>query len=312
MATVRLGTRRSVLKRETVAVRELHSADLAAVRRVLETSEYTYYRFTSEELRGILATRPALGAFTIPSGPLGRVTGGTLQAFLVINALVPPTAWLGGFGVVWSESARFADYLDLLLPPITRAVAGRGARTLYYSGTDVDADWLRAALEARDFQLVTTLRSYDKIGFSIPTWGNQRVRVRAVAPADLPGVVTVENAAFQQLWRYDGAGFLEVARTYPYFVVAEDEQGIVGYQFNAVDRSTGYLVRIAIHPRAEGQGVGARLMAEAVRYFETQHVLKIVLNTEETNYRAHRLYERFGFFLVYPRGFVLGRQIETR
>ena len=46
-----------MLKRETLAVRELHTADLAAVRRVLETSEYTYYRFTPEELRRVLAKR---------------------------------------------------------------------------------------------------------------------------------------------------------------------------------------------------------------------------------------------------------------
>lgn len=301
-----------MLKRETLAVRELHTADLAAVRRVLETSEYTYYRFTPEELRRVLATRPAFGAFSIPSGPLGRVTGGTLQAFLVVSALVPPTAWLGGFGVVWSEGARFTDYLDLLLPAIARAVSARGARTLYYSGTDLDADWLRAVLEARGFHLVTTLRSYDKSDFTIPTWGNQRVRVRPFTPADIAGVLAVENAAFDQLWRYDAEGFLEVAESYPYFVVAEDEQGIAGYQFNAVDGGTGYLVRIAVHPRAEGQQVGTRLMAEAVRYFETHHAFKIVLNTEESNHRAHRLYERFGFYLVHPRGFVLGCDLTTR
>jgi hypothetical protein len=34
-----------------------------------------------------------------------------------------------------------------------------------------------------------------------------------------------------------------------------------------------------------------------------------VLNTEEENYRAHALYEWFGFQLIEPRGFVLGRQI---
>lgn len=298
-----------MVKSEALGVRELGAADLGALRRLLDTSEYTYYRFTREELPRLLATRPALGVFSVPTGPLGRVTGGTLRAFLLVSSLVPPCAWLGGFGVVWSESERYAEYLDLLLPAVERASAARGARTLYYSGSDLDGDWLRGDLEARGFRLVTTLRSYDKTDASVPAPGNQHVRVRRFGPADLPGVVAVENAAFEPLWRYDDAGFLEVNELYPYFVVAEDASGIVGYQFNAVDGDMGYLVRIAVHPRAEGQGIGTRLMAEAIHYFVSQRTRKILLNTEENNHHAHRLYERFAFHLVHPRGFVLARDI---
>ena len=71
----------------------------------------------------------------------------------------------------------------------------------------------------------------------------------------------------------------------------------------------GYLVRIATHPRTWGQGVGSRLMAEAVHYFEREGAWKIVLNTEEANTRAHQLYEWFGFYLIRPRGFALGLTI---
>ncbi len=299
-----------MVKRETLAVRELGAGDLAIVRRLLETSEYTYYRFAQDELPRLLATRPSVGAFTMPPGPLARITGGTLQGYLLLNTLVSPSAWIGGFGVIWSEGPRYATYLDLLLPEIERVAAARGARTLYYSGSDLDADWLRLDFQERDFALVTTLRSYDKYDLAVPTEGNQHVRVRPFTRADARGVVAVEDAAFEPLWRYDEAGFVEVSETYPYFVVAEDETGIVGYQFNAVDGEAGYLIRIAVHPRAEGQGVGARLMAEAVRYFAGQRVRRILLNTEEKNHRAHRLYEGFGFHLVHTRGFVLGREIR--
>jgi [ribosomal protein S18]-alanine N-acetyltransferase len=299
-----------MLRRDRVVVRELSPTDQAQVQRLLQTSELTYYRFTPDELPRLLATRPAVGAFSVPAGPLGRVTGGTLQAYLLVNALVAPSAWVGGFGVVWSEGPRFEEHLDLLLPALERAVAARGGQTLYYSGSDLDADWLRSALEARGFTLVTTLRSYDKYDVAIPTWGNQDVHVRPFTLSDTPGTLAVEHSAFEQLWRYDTEGFREVLETYPYFVVAEDDQGIAGYQFNALDRGQGYLVRIAVHARAEGQGIGTRLMAEAVRYFAGQHVHKIMLNTEEGNQRAHRLYEQFGFQLVHPRGFVLGRDIH--
>ena len=290
---------------DELTVRALDAADLAAVRRILDTSDYLHYRFDPHELSRILGRDPAVGAFVEASDRLARVTQGTLRAFLLVNWLVPPSAWIGGFGVTWSEGEQYGRYLDLLLPPIAALARERGAETLYYSGSDLENDWLREAFEARGFLLDSLLRSYDKEDYGIPWPGNTAVRVRPFVAADAPAVVAVEDRTFPQLWRHDAASFLEVAETYPYFVVAEDDEGICGYQFNAVDASTGYLVRIAVHPRVEGQGVGARLMAEAVRYFEQHHVWKIVLNTEETNTRAHALYERFGFHRIEQRGFVL-------
>ncbi len=302
-----------MLRRETQAVvRELKRADDAAISRIGATSDYVHYRFDPDELPHALASCPGFGAFSQPPGPLGRVTGGSLLAFLLVNWLAPPSAWIGGFGVTWSEGQRFERYLDRLLPPLERAARARGARSLYYSGGDVESDWLRETMERRGFALVSLLRSYDKYDFTMPSTvasAGAHVRIRPFTPADVSGVVAIEREAFDQLWRHDAASFLEVAERYSYFVVAEDASGIVGYQFNTVAEGAGYLVRIAVHPRAFGQGIGTRLMAEAVRYFERAHVHKIALNTEERNSRAHALYERFGFVRVPPQGFVLKRAI---
>jgi [ribosomal protein S18]-alanine N-acetyltransferase len=294
---------------EPLTLRKLRDTDLPAILRILETSEYTHYRFSQDELPGLVARLPGVGAFGTPAGRLARVTQGSLRAFLLTNWLVPPSTWIGGFGVSWGEGARFANYLTALLTPLARLVAARGGIELYYSGSDLESDWLRGTLEGLGFTLKSLLRSYDKEDFAIPAEGSHSVRVRPFVPADVAGLVAIEDLSFAPLWRHDAAGFLEVAATYPYFVVAEDEYGIAGYQYNAVDVGTGYLVRIAVHPRAEGQGVGTRLMAEAVRYFREQHVWKIVLNTEEANTRAQMLYERFGFHQVPQRGFVLGADV---
>jgi GNAT superfamily N-acetyltransferase len=296
---------------DTLALRDLGPGDLGAVRRILSTSEYIHYRFEPSELPHLLDAYPAVGLFSVPPGPLTRIAGGTLQGFLLLNWIVAPSAWIGGFGVTWSQGSAFERLLDPMLAYVERRAVERGARTLYYSGNNVEQDWLRMTLEARGFELVTLLRSFDKLDLRIPTLGNQQVRVRPFTPEDLPGVLEIERLAFPQLWRHDAASFLEVAHTYPYFVVAEDAEGIAGYQFNTFDSTVGYLVRIAVHPRAEGCGIGARLMAEAVRYFDRQHVLRIALNSEESNTRAHALYERFGFERVPPQGFVLGRELNA-
>jgi [ribosomal protein S18]-alanine N-acetyltransferase len=294
-----------------LSIRRLNLRDYDAIARIATEADYVYSRFDQRELERILDNLPAVGAFTTPPGPLGRITGGTLHAFLLLNQLAPPSAWIGGFGVPNGEARQYQAHLARLLPALEAEAAQRGARHLYYSGGDTANDWLEPSLREHGFTLVTLLRSYDKIGFHIPSHGAQDVRVRPFTPADLDGVLAVEALAFEQLWRYDASSFLDIAREYPYFVVAEDEAGIVGYQFNALDQATGYLVRIAIHPRARGRGVGVRLLAEAIEYFARAGVTRILLNTQEDNVRAHRLYEWFGFERVEPSGFVLGRPISV-
>ncbi len=294
---------------ERLAIRRLGAGDQGAVSRLLQTSEYTTRRFGMEELPHLLATQPASGVFTVPPGPLGWLTGGTLQACLLLSSVVPPSAWIGGFGVTWSASAQATELFNGLLPAVEAAAVAGGASALYYSGNDGTGDWLRPMLEAQGFSHVATLRSYDKSDMAVPAEGNPTVVVRPFTERDLPGVLEVEQRAFAPMWRYDADGFRVISRSYPYFVVAEDAAGIAGYQFNAMDHGLGYLVRIAVHPRAAGQGIGTRLMAEAVRYFASQRALRILLNTEDDNQRARRLYERFGFYLVPPAGFALGKRI---
>ncbi len=288
-----------MLRDRALTVRELSTSDLPTVRRLMNTSEYLYARFGSEELPRLLARRPGVAAFSGPS----------LQAFLLANLLAPPSAWIGGFGVVWSEGHRFSRYLDLLLPPFIAAARRVGAESLYYTGGDLSSDWLKDTLLGRQFHLLTTLRSYDKEDFWVPTRGNQDVLVRPFQRGDLSQVLEVEAACFEQYWRYDGPGFLEIAETYPYFVVAVQAGRVIGYQFNTVDGGMGFLVRIAVHPSLNSRGIGARLMAEAVQFFQREHVWKIALNTEEMNHHAHRLYEWFGFHVAPPQGFVLARPL---
>ncbi len=295
-----------MMAHDTLTLRELRHADVTQARRILDTSEYVHYRFSPDDLGRLMELYPGVGAFSGAPGALGKVLGGSLQAFTQVNEMTPPCAWIGGFGVTWSQGERYREYFGLLLPQLREALVAREVRSLYYSGADYENDWLRQPLEDLGFSLTSMLRSYDKSDYLVPSEGNQRIVVRPFQPTDAEPLAEMEKLCFEDLWRHDARAFREAARLYPYFVVAEDEQGLVGYQFNVVDMKIGYLVRIATHPRAWGAGVGARLMAEAVHYFQRENVWKIVLNTEETNTRAHRLYEWFGFYLTRPRGFALG------
>lgn len=280
-------------------VRLLSSSDLPLVSRLLQTSEYIYQRFTLEELPIILTRYPAVGIFS----------GSSLRSFLLSQTVNAPSGWIGGFCVSWTESRAYARFLETLIEHLTPYLTAKGVRYLHYSGNDIQNDWLRSVLLTQGFLPYGTLYAYDKFDYRIPTQGNQQVAVRPVQAGDIPALLAIEQACFEDLWRYDAIAFQDIAASHPYFVVAELSGKVVGYQFNALDSDFGYLVRIAVHPTVGGQGIGARLMAEAIHFFERERVLRIMLNTQEENTYAHRLYEWFGFVRIEQQGFVLRKLI---
>jgi [ribosomal protein S18]-alanine N-acetyltransferase len=283
----------------TEHVRLLTNNDLPLVRRLLYTSEYVYQRFTQEELPSLLKHYPTVGMFN----------GSSLKGFLLSQTVNAPSAWIGGFGVSWTESNSYLQVLNTLLDHLISQLVKRGVRYLHYSGNDTEHDWLRNVLLTRGFTPYRLLYAYDKFDFRIPTMGNSQVRLRPFELGDIPALLTVEEACFEEMWRYDAVSFQDIAATHPYFVVGELNSKVVGYQFNALDGEFGYLVRIAVHPSVNSQGIGARFMAEAIRFFEQARVLRIMLNTQDDNVHAHRLYEWFGFVRIQQVGFVLRKYL---
>jgi ribosomal-protein-alanine N-acetyltransferase len=281
-------------------VKLLTPDDFYAVERLLRTSEYIYQRFTLTELVNFLQRYPGVGAWHDRS----------LYGFLLSQIVSSPYAWISGFGVSWTESKSYIAILSTLLEHLCEALLRRGVHSLHYSGNDEENDWLRGILLKRGFLPFRRLYAYDKYDFSIPTSGNQQVTIRPVdISRDLPALLELEIACFEDLWRTDSDTFIDVATTHPYFMVVELNGTVVGYQFNSIDDEFGYLVRIAVHPSVNGQGIGARLMAEAVRFFQSAHVSRIMLNTQEENHHAHRLYEWFGFVRLPQKSFVLRRTL---
>ena len=287
-------------------VRLLNSSDVPTIERLLRTSEYTYQRFTLSELPMLLEHYPAVGIFHEDS----------MYGFLLSQNVNAPNAWIGGFGVSWTESENFVTILFTLLEFLYFHLLMHGVYYLHYSGNDTEDDWLQPLLLQDDFILRRRLYSYDKTDYSIPSEGNQQVNIRPVrlssqqnSASDIAALLAIEEICFEEMWRYDTTIFRDIAATHPYFVVAELNKQIVGYQFNAVDDESGYLIRIAVHPSVNRQGIGIRLMAEAIRFFKEAQVTRIMLNTQEDNYHAHRLYEWFNFVRIDQMGFVLRKTL---
>jgi ribosomal protein S18 acetylase RimI-like enzyme len=78
--------------------------------------------------------------------------------------------------------------------------------------------------------------------------------------------------------------------------VAEAPWGAVGVLIaSRLSRANGHVCQVSVSPEAQARGIGAALMATALRAFRQQGLATATLSVTVGNDRAHRLYELLGF-----------------
>jgi len=124
-----------------------------------------------------------------------------------------------------------------------------------------------------------------------PTVAHRRGRRR-----DRPAVLRVDRAAFAPFWQFDEQGLVDARSATPtsrFRVVADDD--VIGYAITGRGGGIAYLQRLAVMPRCEGRGIGTTLVLDAFRWAMRHSCSSMLVNTQETNVRAVRLYEQLGF-----------------
>jgi ribosomal protein S18 acetylase RimI-like enzyme len=193
------------------------------------------------------------------------------------------------------------ETLGALLVPVRRALRARAVTTLAFVGVE---QWLLNALASNDFVHTNTVVTLQKSDWAVPDPGNRQVVIRPATVSDFRDILAIDERAFEPLWRNTARTLTEHLRTLPYFVVAELEGRVVGYEYASLIGRHGHLARLAVCPLRHGGRIGVRLLAEAVRFFRRERVFGLTVNTQRHNLRARRLYEWFGFRL-------LGREAEV-
>lgn len=276
-------------------VRQATLTDEGQLRQLAANMERVALRFPVDSLAEHLTKEPFLLA----------EDAGRLMGFLAFLAASPTDARLSAAGL--SDDWSTAQWLDQLLPPCASHLCARSFTSLSYVGS---AAWLTGPLQERGFRLLSHIVAYEKFDWAIPRPGNQAVLVRPVQPADFSALVTLDAQAFHPLWRNSVGRLRRWQETLPYFVVAVAAEEPAGYCYCSVQESAhGHLIRMAVHPAWEGQGIGTRLAAEALRFFRRASVRRVTLNTLEENERAQRLYRQFGFRPVGREAMALWRDL---
>jgi ribosomal protein S18 acetylase RimI-like enzyme len=120
--------------------------------------------------------------------------------------------------------------------------------------------------------------------------------------ADRPRILALDAAAFPPFWRLDAPGLEDALAATPsarlrVAVGAGTEHPIVGYAVTGRAGPRGYLQRLAVDPPAQCAGAGGALVVDGLRWLRRWGAKEVMVNTQEGNAAAVRLYERLGFRL---------------
>lgn len=275
-------------------VRQADVADASRMLRLLDRALRRYISFGNEDLGYLLAQNRVWLADAAD----------TLCGFLCITPRSSSVADLRALALI--NGWRVDTGVQTLLVPVLRDLKEQGTEALVCLGA---VPWLVPALQRAGFNLVDRIVYLERPTALTPPPQKPQAILRPICGGDLATLLTLDSVAFDPLWRFDRGHFMELLVTAGHSTIAEKAEQPVGYAISDVMGETGFIVRLAVHPQFQGQGIGRQLLADSLDYCRAAGAATVRLNTQESNVASHHLYQRFDFQRAGRRVPVLVREL---
>lgn len=113
---------------------------------------------------------------------------------------------------------------------------------------------------------------------------------------DYNAILEVDTAAFEPFWRLDERGLVDAISATPRTRVRiAPGKHVCGYAITGLSGFRGYLQRLAVHPDYQGSGIGSSLVIDSLYWLKRHRCQIAMVNTQESNEGALRLYQSHGF-----------------
>ncbi|MDZ4064822.1 MAG: GNAT family N-acetyltransferase, partial [Coriobacteriia bacterium] len=130
--------------------------------------------------------------------------------------------------------------------------------------------------------------------------GSAPCLLRPCTAADLPAVLDVDNASFDEFWQYGPEQLAEyLARNR--IVLAEVNAQVIGYTLCTVERGVATLGRLAVLPAYRRAGIGFELLSDTMLYSRRAGARYLSLCTQEENAASRALYRAAGMRELFGR-----------
>ena len=123
------------------------------------------------------------------------------------------------------------------------------------------------------------------------------ITIQPMKKEDISMVVTLEENTFSTPWSYEALEGGGVKDNY-YFLVAKQENIVVGYVGMYVVLQEGDITNIAVAKEVQGQGIGTKLLKELLEVAKKHGTETINLEVRVSNESAISLYKKHGFEII--------------
>ncbi len=155
----------------------------------------------------------------------------------------------------------------------------------------------------------------DSNTISIPHRRPAPGHLRRFRKEDLEEVLRVDESAFDLFWKLDSWNVRCISRYCDLnsVMVAEEDGKLVGYCIAGTNRYCGFIQRLAVDRGHQDQGWGKALLLEQVAWLRKKGARAFLVNTQEENATAQKMYREMGFNKsVAPRHIYGYEQDENR
>ena len=216
---------------------------------------------------------------------------GRVLAALACPPDPPGVAWIrlfthsGGIPATWAWSNLWETARGFL--------AGQGGAQV---GVIAQQTWFRPLLLDSAFELPQSIVLLEWQGRPVLMpelpFG---MRLRAMTADDLPAVAEVDAAAFTPFWTNSLDSLRRAFPLSAYSTVLEADGRLIAYQLSTGHTLGAHLARLAVRKEAQGNRLGAALVADLILNIRQRGLSRLTVNTQSDNRTSLSLYQKMGF-----------------